>query len=312
MMKYEQYRLLDGDVRCALVWGCGRLGRKLAVRLIEAGYDRVFGTTRDQEKIGGLREFGIEPVICDVNSGLSLHTISKLPIDVVLDVFYCVAPGREVAVAAETLTKGLAGAIGAMAGLKIGRGVYVSSTAVYGQTDGGVVDADTVAVAGSGRGKFLLAAEGAWLKGIDKLGGRGHVVRLAGLYDERRVVGKKGLAEGKPIVGDAEAVLNLIHTDDAAGLLLAVAMAEGAGKIELGCDDGGVMRRTYYDDLAGAYGLVMPSYLCDEDAGLMGVDVAKLRVASSKNCCNKVTKARCGWEPAFRSYREGLAGIFGG
>lgn len=310
-MENEKISCRDGDVRCALVWGCGRLGRRLAVRLLEAGYGRVFGTTRDQEKVEGLVRLGVEPVICDVNSGLTLHSISKLPRDVMVDVFYCVAPGGEVGVAAETLTRGLSGAILAMKGLWIGRGIYVSSTGVYGQKEGQVVDADTVAVASNGRGKFLLSAEGAWVKGIEKLGGKGHVVRMAGLYDCGRVVGKRGLVEGKPIVGDADAVLNLIHTEDAAELLLAVAEAENAGVVELGCDDGGVMRRTYYDDLAEAYGLARPIYLGDADAELMGVDVGKLRGSSNKICCNAITKRRCDWEPKYRSYREGLFELFG-
>ncbi len=295
--------------RGALIWGCGRLGSQLALNLQKKGYLRVYGTTRSQTKGRRLVDLGVEPIFCDVNEGLTLHAIGKLPRDMVLDIFYCVAPGGDAEIGVKTLTRGLSGAVGAMSGLRIGRGVYVSSTRVYGDRGGGLVDADTPVGEVNGGEKFLLSAEQFWLREMKRLGGRGHVVRLAGLYDEGRVVGKRGLLEGKPIVGDADGAINLIHTSDAAWLLVDVAGSDDAGEIELGCDEGGVSRRDYYDDLAGAYGLGRPTYLSDADAGLLGIDMTG-RGGKFKRCSNGVTKHRCGWAPKFASYREGLAGLF--
>ena len=77
------------------------------------------------------------------------------------------------------------------------------------------------------RGRSLLEAESRWLAApIDSF-----VVRLAGLYGPDRIIGLAAVRDGAPIVGDPQAMLNLIHADDAATLLIAVLEAAAPARI---------------------------------------------------------------------------------
>src|SRR5690606_32470575 len=113
------------------------------------------------------------------------------------------------------------------------RAVLTSSTAVYGQTGGERVDADTPPQPIGERAQLLVKGEGWWLESNSPA----HVLRLAGLYGPGRIVGFNAVREGAPLVGDPNAMLNLIHVDDAVSLLLAMMQAPSPGLIELGCDN---------------------------------------------------------------------------
>src|SRR5262249_27241783 len=71
-----------------LIVGCGYLGRRIAGLWLAAG-QRVIATTRSQDRAAELRQFGIEPILCDV---LSLDSLATLPqVDTVV---YCVGFDR--------------------------------------------------------------------------------------------------------------------------------------------------------------------------------------------------------------------------
>jgi len=184
------------------------------------------------------------------------------------------------------------------------RAVLVSSTAVYAQRGGEQVDADSPAEPHDERGKLLRAGEELWLDA----GPSYHVVRLAGLYGPGRVIGLAGVRDGNPIVGDPDALLNLIHVDDAAALLLAVTTAPAPGRIELGCDGHPIPRRAYYTHLATELGVAAPAILDAETAArTLGLSAHRLRNASSKALDNRPTCRRTGWSPRYASFKQGVA-----
>src|SRR5690606_15636879 len=121
------------------------------------------------------------------------------------------------------------------------------------------------------------------------------------------IIGKQALLDGAPIVGDARAMLNLIHVDDAAELLMAMVSSAGAGRIELGCDNHPVERLEYYTELAHRLGVSPPSVVSDErELAMLGLSVGRLARVSSKRCDNGVTGHRTGWSPRYGDFRAGL------
>ncbi len=293
--------------RDTLIVGCGYLGRCLASRLIERGCT-VYATTRSPDKARQLAELGARPLLVHVTQPVTLAALRPAIEAPALDVFYMVPPGRpdQSPTPRQVVVGGVAHVLRSLRAGHVRRAVLVSSSAVYGQRDGQCVDADTPAEAHDERAKLLLEGEKLWLDAGDAY----HVLRLAGLYGPGRVVGMKAVRQGAPLLGDPQAMLNLIHVDDAAELLLAMLRAEGPGRIELGCDGQPVPRLEYYQHLAQLIQAPPPQLLTDEKIiALLGVNADRLRRSSSKALDPARTCQRTGWSPRYVDYRAGLAAV---
>ena len=127
------------------------------------------------------------------------------------------------------------------AGPDVRRVVLISSTGVYAEHEGGWVDENSPCGPVSESGRALLAAE--QVLAAHRLGDRGIVLRLAGIYGPRRLPGtvpifaaqstqppdngrsaKMGLSPSAvrdPLAVPAGHCINLIHVDDAAAAVLA-------------------------------------------------------------------------------------------
>lgn len=290
----------------ALIVGCGYLGMHVAARLVERDVT-VFGTTRSETRARQLNGIGVRPMIVHVTQPITLAALRPALEAESLDVYYMVPPGRpgQSPSPRQTILGGTAHVLKALrnSGANIRRAVLVSSTAVYGQSGGERIDADTEPVPGGERSRLLLEGEKLWLNAGEAF----HVVRLAGLYGPTRIIGQKAVQENAPLIGDPEALLNLIHVDDAAGLLLAVMSAEAPGRIELGCDGNPVPRLEYYAHLAQRIGAPPPQVVDDEQAAAQfGLNLERLRRSSSKALDNIRTCQRTGWTPTYPTFRQGL------
>ena len=309
--------------------GCGYLGRAVARRLLERG-QRVHGTVRQRSDAEALRRMGVSPVMLEVTKPLSFPALAPALQAEALDVYYLVPPGRSggVPTPRQVILGGIAHITRQLRQAAVRRGVLVSSTAVYGDTSGGRVDADTTPHPNSERGRLLLEGENLWRQ-QDETGDRWGVVRLAGLYGPGRIVGQKAVREGSPLVGDPEALLNLIHVDDAADLLIATMIADRVGEtggdtgkgleetgdgeeqrpaaVELGADGHPVTRMEYYTELAHRLGAPPPRVIEDPwELRQLGLSPERLRQSSSKACDPMPTCRRTGWSPRYATFKQGL------
>lgn len=288
----------------ALIVGGGYIGRRLIPRLRAQGRT-VFATTRSPDKARELASLDAYPLLLDVTQRVTFASLRPALDCPALHVFYLVPPGRPDADPPpnRVVLEGISNTVAALRRANVRAAVLTSSTSVYGQAGGVRVDADTPPHAPEPRSKLLLQGEQLWLDAGDAF----RVVRLAGLYGPGRVIGLAAVRDAAPLVGDPGAILNLIHADDAADLLIAMTNAPAAARVELGCDDRPGPRIDYYRHLAALLGVAPPAVLdSPRQQRELGINPERLRRTSSKICDNAPTKRRTGWEPRFFDFRAGL------
>ena len=128
------------------------------------------------------------------------------------------------------------------------RYIFVSSSSVYGQRDGSVVDETSITEPISVTSQLLLEAENI----TSDFGGS--VARLAGIYGPGRSYLLKRYIEGSAQIDGNRSEsngrwINQIHRDDAASALAhMVERSEMDGIFNI-CDDGPMLQRTCYEEL---------------------------------------------------------------
>jgi nucleoside-diphosphate-sugar epimerase len=277
-----------------LIIGCGYLGMRVARHWRDAGYE-VVALTRSTQAEGVLAATGIRPLVGDV---LEPGTLSGLPESD--SVLFAIAADRQHPQSPRAVhVDGLRNVLAALpAGTR--RVIYISSTGVYGQADGRWVDEDTVCRPERDGGAACLAAE-RLLAGLP-WSQRSVVLRLGGLYGPGRIPRRRDLLASRPVAAPVEGYLNLIHVDDAARAVLAVAEDESAAGVFCLTDGNPVPRRDYYCHLAQLLGAPPLRFVTPPaDAP------ATRRASSSKRVSNARFQARFALRFVYPSYREGLA-----
>lgn len=270
----------------ALIVGCGYLGSRVARAWLAAGR-RVAALTRTRGP--QLAQLGIEPILGDV---LDPDSLKRLPeaSTVLYAVGFDRSSGRSMR---EIYVDGLANAVRAIR--CSGTFVFVSSTGVYGQTDGEWVTEDSPTEPLEASGKVVLEAE----RTLRELRPDAIILRFAGIYGPDRILRRQALLNGEPLVGDAEKWLNLIHVDDGVSAALAAETKATAGETYLIADDEPVRRRDFYTRTAELLGAPPAAFQTPTTT----IFETNRRVSNAK------AKRELGLAPRYPSYREGLAAI---
>lgn len=264
-----------------LIIGNGYLGSRLSNSL-DAGTvwysHRSLAAAGEQDKAA---------LVIDVNKPETWEAMSAIAGEDEVVAYMLIPPSRiDVAVLPRFLER--------LDRLPLKRRILASSTVVYGQAER-LVDADSNVLIDSERAHKQHDIEQAWMQA-----GHACVVRLAGIYGPGRVIGLQTVSDRQVLSGDSESWLNLIHVDDAATLLLAIAMLPAAAEYELGCDGVPLKRRDYYGMLADILQQPPPDFES---------------VPSGRNrgrCCNnELTVARTGWLPRYTDIRQAVTDILG-
>jgi len=194
-----------------LIFGCGYLGMRVA-RAWRAEGEVVHAVTRGGSSAAFAAE-GLAPVRADVTQP---ETLTDLP--AAGTVLYAVGFDRAAGASMrQVYVDGLRAVLDALPE-SVERFIYISSTSVYSQDDGGWIDEESPCQPRSENGRVCLEAERTLRE--HRLGARAIVLRLAGIYGPGRVPRREALLSGEPLAA-AEGRLNLIHADDAVRIILA-------------------------------------------------------------------------------------------
>ncbi|WP_435016855.1 NAD-dependent epimerase/dehydratase family protein [Tundrisphaera sp. TA3] len=283
-----------------LIVGCGYLGRRAALPLIERG-EIVYGTTRSAARAAELERLGIEPIIVNVLDG---DNLARLPsVDKAL---YCVGYDRSSGTPLRTVyVDGLRKALGRLQD-RVGRLVYASSTGVYAQDDGGWVDETSATEPRTESGRACLEAEKVVREYGKDTGLPWVIVRFSGLYGPGRIVRRDAILRGDPIVGDPEKFLNMIHIDDAAAAAIAAMDRGESGSIYLASDDRPSHRREFYGLTAELLGAPTPRFVAPEG------EADSTREDSNKRVSNRRMREGLGVVLRFPDFTHGLPAALSG
>jgi nucleoside-diphosphate-sugar epimerase len=274
---------LDVTPRPTLILGCGYLGRRVAERWLSAGR-KVTALTRHNST--ALASLGVEPLVGDV---LDPATLRQLPETetVLFAVGLDRSSGRSMR---DVYIDGLANVLGALT--PFGRFIHISSTSVYGQTDGGWVDETSPTEPAEGSGRIVLEAE----KLLRERRRDAIVLRLGGIYGPDRLLRRQTqLSSGEPMTGDPARWLNLIHVNDGVDAVLAAEARGVPGETYNIVDDEPATREAYYMRLAELVKAPAPRF-----EGRPEPRQANRRVRNAK------ARVALGWLARYPSYREGL------
>ena len=185
------------------------------------------------------------------------------------------------------------GATNLIASFRRSRLLFIGSTSVYAQTDGGWVNEDSPAEPMSAKGKLLRKSEDIVLDS------GGTVLRLAGIYGPGRSFFLRSVLTGSVSrSGSAERYVNQIHRDDAASAILLLARQDTTQSTRIFnvVDDLPAPRTEILHWLSAKLGRP----LCDSTE-----TIGRGRADSNKRVSNAKLRA-LGWSPKYPSYREGF------
>lgn len=283
------------------VVGCGYTGRRLW-QLCHAQGREFVGTASSDESLARLRALGIPAVALDLDrAGARLapeHCRDRV-------VVY-MAPPPDTAGTDPRLRNFLAGLPALPQSL-----VYLSTTGVYGDTGGAVVDEETPPSPGSARGRRRLDAEQALQEWATEYAVPLRILRVPGIYGPGRLPLDR-IRQGAPVVSAAEAGPgNRIHVDDLAAACLAAADYPGPHRVFNVGDGNHASTTEYFRAVAAAAGLPAPPEL--PLAELLAAVSPAMRgfMAESRRVDTSRMRTELGFQPRYGSLEAGIAASLG-
>lgn len=237
-----------------LIAGCGDVGNVLALSLLQDGHV-VYGLKRDTTSLPG----GVQPLRADLTNP---DTLKNLPSDIDRLVYMPTPASRDQAGYEAIFIQGWQNL---WAGLKQEpvRSLLVSSTAVFGESRGGIVDEETIPDPNGFNGKILLKMEqlaGSCTQNLV-------AVRISGIYGPgRERLIRMAASKDLEVQQSPPLFSNRIHRDDAAAALKHLLEIDNPEALYVVSDDLSAPRYEVVEWLAKAQGKPAPIPIVDEQA----------------------------------------------
>ncbi|MCA0870564.1 SDR family oxidoreductase [Seohaeicola saemankumensis] len=272
-------------------FGHGYSAQALARLLLPQGW-RIIGTTRSADKADMLRSTGIEPVIWPGDP-------DALPLDRASHLLISAGPGQD----GDPVLNAMRDRISARADQFDWVG-YLSTTAVYGDHQGGWVDEKTPLTPASRRGQWRVDAERAWgaIPGLPL-----HIFRLAGIYGPGRGPFAKVRAGTSRRIIKPGQVFSRIHVEDVAQVLAASIARPNPGAAYNLCDDDPAPPQDVIEHAATLLGLPVPPAIPYDEAEM--TPMARSFYGESKRVRNDRIKDELGVRLLYPDYRIGLQAL---
>lgn len=228
-----------------LVLGCGDVGMRLLPLVRE--HFRVFAVTSSPERCAELRQAGAIPVLADLDRPATMRRLRGLARWVV----HLAPPQPQGEL--DQRTRNLCAILPEGARL-----VYVSTTGVYGDCGGALIDETRTVAPHNPRARRRVDAERVLRAWAVRAGAALSILRVPGIYARDRLPLAR-LEQGTPALIEADDVFtNHIHADDLA-LIVALALYRGLhGRIYHAVDDTHMKMADYFDTVADAFALPRP------------------------------------------------------
>lgn len=193
------------------ILGCGWYGLELAKALIKANY-HVKGSSTTPEKLPLLFSENIEPFLIDIQKDTEKYDAAFFETELLL---ICIPPRRNT-IEHSDFYKKIERIINLVEHHKIKQLIFISSTAVYGNTDSELTELNTP-IPETASGSSMLKVE-SLLKNRSSF--TTTIIRFAGLVGPGRHPGR--FFAGKSNIPNGDAPINLIHLDDCVGISMKI------------------------------------------------------------------------------------------
>lgn len=277
-------------MKTLLSLGHGYSAQALAHLLIPQGW-QVIGTTRNAARAEAFRACGVEPLLLPGPLAPALARATH--------VMTSVAPDG----AGDPILRDHSAELAAARPEWVG---YLSTTAVYGDHQGGWVDEETPLTPSTERGAARVRAEADWAA----LGLPLHIFRLAGIYGPGRGPFEK-VRDGtaRRIIKPGQ-VFSRIHVEDIAQVVAASMARPRPGAVYNVCDDEPAPPEDVIGHAAELLHLPVPPAIPYDQAEM--TPMARSFYAESKRVRNDRIKDELGVRLRYPTYREGLAALLAG
>jgi nucleoside-diphosphate-sugar epimerase len=277
-----------------LIAGCGWLGREVARRL-EARGDAVTAIVRTEASATRLRRDGIAALAVDLADAGARGAVPE-SFDAVVAMHS--AGGHDEAAYRKAYVDATRGLLESGCAERAPF-LYIGSTGVFGQRDGGWVAETTAPEPAEATARVLAEAEGLVL-GATRFAAKPMVLRCSGLYGPGRTGTIERVRSGALALGDGdEAWMNFCHRDDAAALVIAALDRGRSGAVYHASDAEPATRREIVTWIAGRLG-IEPAR---QPQGLAGGN----RRGANRRISGEATRAELGVRLVFPAFRDGLA-----
>jgi nucleoside-diphosphate-sugar epimerase len=284
------------------VLGCGYVGAEFARQAKAAGHE-VLGVVRSEASRDKLRAEGLAAEAFDLYAG----DWAMLPKQFDAVVYAASTGGGGPEAYALAYDVGVKRALAWARGVGAEAFAFTSSTGVYRQDDGTLVDEESI-VGGAPTADAILGGERAVLSsGFTKA----RVLRFGGLYGPGRHHMVDQLRRGESVIGGrVDHYINYLHRDDAASSVLAALVGGPAGARVYNVGDGcPVTKEALARWIAERLGQSAPVF---DPSAPAGPRVAKGgRTQPSRIVATGRIRAELGWKPAFADVFAGLAPFLG-
>ncbi|MES0873221.1 SDR family oxidoreductase [Sinimarinibacterium thermocellulolyticum] len=280
----------------ALIAGCGDIGLRVARRLRAAGGE-VTAILRDPQKRAPLDAIGAAVRIDDLDRPTDAGDWPWL--------FWFAPPPPEGEIDAR-----LRGWLAAQRG-RIGRVVYISTSAVYGDCDGRWIDEDEPLKPQSARGRRRLDAEKVLANWCRATGAQHVILRVPGIYGPGRWPLQR-LSAGLPVLRAEDAPYsNRVHADDLAAAAV-LAAARGVDGHAYNIADGEPTTMTdYFTQVARRFGLPEPPVVDRAEARRVFTPAMWSFMEESKRLRIERARTELGFAPRYPNLAAGLAAADG-
>jgi nucleoside-diphosphate-sugar epimerase len=284
--KFYQQRLL--------VLGCGDVGMRL-LPLVRDRF-RVYAVTSQVERCAELRAAGAIPVVADLDRPETLKRLAGLAGYVVH-----LAPPRSEG-ALDQRTRNLTAILPEGARL-----VYVSTSGVYGDCGGALIDETRTVAPRNARAQRRVDAERVLRDWARRSRSRLAILRVPGIYAAERLPLKR-LHEGTPALAPADDVFTShVHAEDLAQMCALALFRARPGRIYHAVDDTRMKMGDYFDTVADAFGLSRPPRLPRAELERQVSSMLLSFMSESRRLDNSRIKRELGMRLRYRTVAEGIA-----
>lgn len=275
----------------ALVLGTGYVGWPLACELARLGHE-VWGLRRTPETTQQPQEGRVQLLSADVTDPNSLKALRR-DWDWVVNTVSSGKGGPEEY--RNVYLEGNRNIIEWLKGQAVGKYVYTSSTSVYGQSDGQIVDEQSATEPESATSRILVETEQLLLDAARNF--PAVILRVAGIYGPGRGHLFQQFLKGEAAIpGNGKRFINMIHLQDVVGVIIAALQKGTPREVYNVADDEPVSYLDFFEWLSHRLAKPMPPFVEEQN---------RKRGVTNKRVSNEKLRRGLGYGLKFPNFRAG-------